>query len=403
MIGKLNKIIIITLAVMFIVPCVSNAKDIFDVIGYKAQPGAGNRMEFDNIVYSGRFIGYWIEKDNDNHWDDDETGYVEVYDNRTYIADGSTAEEIFNGYEGKVDRDALEAWSRSKAKSILNIIFPGGIPWVTGQTDAEGAGNRMLKKATPKKKKAQMQALDTDFKAALEYLDLEVNNNDGQAASIILGYKGLSGGGREFGFSLPYRYSTIDDEIDSKSHFLEFDVFLKFPIIKNKNMLWNLGGDLFGSGYYLTSDAIDHAGTLKYGGGIVTSFIMDFSSAGILSMGIDYKLSKAYAFSSLVDTDNTFLDEALDWVDDLDPVHTISYGINYGIPIGDMFAVNGEVVRSNFNSDDIPDDRDSQTVAAISFSYFPSDAFELNLGFRKTFELEDIEINGIMLGMVSRF
>jgi len=84
-------------------------------------------------------------------------------------------------------------------------------------------------------------------------------------------------------------------------------------------------------------------------------------------------------------------------------VHTLSYGCSFGIPAGDSAAFNLEVIRSNFSSDDIPNDRDTQTVAGLSLSYFPTDTFELNIGVHKTFELEDIESTGIVLGTINYF
>ena len=168
-------------------------------------------------------------------------------------------------------------------------------------------------------------------------------------------------------------------------------------------MTWDIGLDIFGSAFYLTSDAIDHAGNFKYGGGLFTTFTTDFEFAS-LCVGVDYRIAGISVPSSWVDTDNEFVERGMDYIDDLDDVETLSYGINLGIPLfDDSAAINLEAIRSNFYSDDIEDDRDSQTTVALSFSYYPTETFELNFGARQTFELEDIDVLGGYIGAIYRF
>ena len=101
---------------------------------------------------------------------------------------------------------------------------------------------------------------------------------------------------------------------------------------------------------------------------------------------------------------DNFLGEAVSYVNHLNPVHSITYGVNYGVPFLDnKIALNVELLRSNFISSDIPNSLDAQTMAGLSFSYFPTDTFEFNIGVRKVFELKDISQTGVTFGTLYYF
>jgi len=374
---------------------VAKDNDFFDVIDY-AVIGTGTNKKIDANMYGARATTAWNDANQDGNLDETEytTETIKLYDRNGKLA----VESPMN-----LNRDAMEKWATDHADEILEAIFPSGFSEATGESDdsmtSEKSLNKILKKVNPLK---QTQTINDDFKGALEYTFVDANDNDGQAASMVIGYNSDFAGSFEVGFMLPYRYTSIDDELNSESHFVGLDFYGKYPVMKWNNVTWNIGGDIFGSVYYLTSDAIEHCGNLKYGGGLYTSVITDFNF-GKLSVGMDYKISKANVPSGLVDTDNEFVEEVIDYINDLEAVHTFSYGFNFGVPIADVAAVNLEVIRSNFFSDNISDDRDSKTVAGISFSYYASETFELNLGYRQTFELEDIDLKSVIFGAIYRF
>ncbi len=375
------------------------AEDFFDLIDYKITRGPlPGQKTIGPTIYNSRVSGTWNDTNDNNAFD---VGEAMVGTLKMFDRDGNLKLETPAGI---TSRDQLKTWAEANADKILSAIFDGSISQSTGITDdgimaQDLFSGRLLNKAVPASKKEQINKLNNDFKGAVEYLSVECNDNDGQAGSLMLGYANSSKGGLELGFYLPYRYSAIDDEISSNSHFVGLDFYAKYPIIKREKWAWHLGADILGDIYYLKSDIIEHAGDYKYGGGLFTSFNLDLPF-GCLGVGLDYKITKANLNLS---TDNEILDKATDWVNDLDPVQTITYGFNFGVPIGDSFAVNLEMIRSNFMSDDIPSGRGSQTLAGLSCSYFPSDAFELNLGIHKTFELEDINATGATLGTIYRF
>ncbi len=301
----------------------------------------------------------------------------------------------------------LDQWAIANALVILETLFPAGLSEMTGATDddmmasATASNNLFKKTVVARKSEAKSQELSQDVRAEVEYLDLKVGEDDGSAYAMILGYSNQADSGLDFSLTVPYRYTTMDDSIDSTSHFVGLDLSLKYPVKKWDKSEWSLGGDLFGSAYYLKTDAIDKSGNLKYGGGLFTSVNTDLGFAN-LGVGVDYKIAKAYLPSGM-NSDNVFLDLAVDYMNDLDPVHTVSYGFNIGVPVAEVAAVNLEVIRASFISNDVADGQENRTTVSLSGTYFPSDTFELNAGVRSDFELDDVDSLGVMIGVVKKF
>lgn len=105
-----------------------------------------------------------------------------------------------------------------------------------------------------------------------------------------------------------------------------------------------------------------------------------------------------------MNSDDEFLQSSIDYINGLEPVQTVSYGVNLGIPLaGEAAAVNMEIVRSNYISSDIPDGQKSKTSLSASGSYYLTDTFELNLGLKYDFELENTRTIGAMLVMTQKF
>lgn len=302
----------------------------------------------------------------------------------------------------------LDQWALDNALIILQTLFPAGLSEITGATDDDmmvsaTASHNLFKKATVARKSQEQggKEVTQEVRAEVEYIDLKVGEDDGSAYGMILGYSNEAASGLDFTLTVPYRYSKMKDDIDSESHFVGLDLALKYPVAKWNRSELTLGGDLFGSAYYLESTAIDQSGNLKYGGGLFTSVNTDLGF-GTLGVGVDYRVAKAYLPSSM-NSDNTFLAKVVDYMNDLDPVHTISYGFNFGVPVAEVAAVNLEVIRASFISSDVPDGQENRTTVGLSGTYFPTDTFELNLGVRSDFELDDVDVLGVMLGVVKKF
>ncbi len=380
------------------------ADDFFDVLQYSVKPVTGTIKEIDASLYNGRVVGRFNDANDNNNLDAGEALTTPVV---VYNRDGQV---VLRSPGTVTNRETLTLWAEDNAYTIMEAVFGANVSQVAGESDDAVIGqssfrNRVLKRAKAKKAArtlAAHQQVNDDVKGQIEYLMLDVNQDDGNAYGGVLGYSHMWEGGAEFGFFMPYRYTTLDDQADSNSHFLALDFFTKFPVWEDENSVMTLGFDVFGSAFMLNSDAIDAFGNFKYGGGAFFGMFHDFR-VFTLSYGADYKVGKAWLDACDAADDNVWLEEALDYINDQDPVHTVSYGANFGVPVGQSLALNFEYVRTNFFSSDIPDDRDVQSTGAVSFSWFPSDTFELNLGVRQTFEMEEIDVLGVTFGTLFRF
>lgn len=361
---------------------------------------SGTVSTADLTINGARVTGSWNDLNSDGKFDATETLIGLNVLNR----DGGVAISAPAGSS----RASLETWAEVNATTILEAIFPYGLSEITGVSDDDmmisaSVSHNLFKKVEVLRKTAQSAEgqRDQDVRAEVEYVDLKINGNKGSASAMVLGYSNESDSGLGFSVAIPYRYTTMKDSVDSKSHFIGLDLSVKYPVQKWEGGDWKVGGAIFGSAYYLKTNTIEDSGNLKYGGGLFTSATQDLGF-GTLGYGLDYRIAKAYLPSSM-NSDNVFLEKAVDYVNDLDPVHTVSYGFNLGVPVAEDKAVNLEVVRSNFISSDIPTDQKNKTSVGLSGTYLASDSFELNVGVRSDFEQKGVDSYAIMLGAVKTF
>ena len=305
--------------------------------------------------------------------------------------------------------------------SILASPYPHGNE-ETGATEesviaektAFGGG---LKKAETKKQKQQAKEkkdklvitdYDDETRALLDYTDVKVNGADGRAIGLVAGYTHEFDNFSELRINVPYRFSKMDNQIDTESHFVGLDVTYMWPFRAGDTWSWDIGGSIFGSASFIETDlaTLKRSGNLKYGAGLWTSYTDELPDApGMISLGVDVRVSEATLPSSMVNTGTSAGDRAtIDYVKGLDAVTTVSYGFNYGIPFkNDQAIVNLEVIRSEFISSDISDSRDNQTRVSLSGSYYFSDTFEINAGVYEVYGLKKISRRGLMLGAMYKF
>jgi hypothetical protein len=368
----------------------AGATDFFDVLKYSVSGGAVKNVNAQ--LYNATVTGAFNDSNLNGTLDANETmiGTVKLYDRSGKL--------ILQSPQG-LNRTQLESWALANSKVILNTIFEGSFSQVTGQSD-DGVmsqtkfSEKILQKVMP---------TSSEFKGSLEYQRLEVNKDTGNSYSGVLDCDLGYGSGLDIGLMMPYRYTQLNDEAKSKSNFLGLDLYAKYPVKKWDKVTLNLGADVFGSAFVLQSDAISILGNLKYGGSAFTSLGVDMGF-GMLSLGCDYMISGANIPSGLVDTQNQWIQDAINYVNDLKTVQTVTYGGNLGIPFAaKKAAVNLEVTRSNFISSDIPSDRSAETLCMLSVAYRPLETFELSLGVNKTYELEGVDVWGITFGTIFRF
>ncbi|MEW6520050.1 MAG: hypothetical protein AB1461_11610 [Thermodesulfobacteriota bacterium] len=386
------------LSVVLCLPESAAAEDFFDIIRINVST-TGTSSSLDLPYNGAQVTASWTDADQDGDLDVDEVlaDPVQFYDRSGALALSSATSSY-----PVLTRADLERWAEEHADEIYQILFPGGVS--QGITDlsmiTQTGGQRLFQKA--QLKKTGDIITNNEFAGAVEYVNLEVNDDSGDAYSAVISYSHEADSGLEMGFVLPYRFTDMDDVIDTKSHFVALEPYLKKKVWEHDDLSLFLGGALTGAVFYMKSDSIEDSGNLLYGGGLFTSFQKPLGP-GNLSGGVEYRITKTHLPSGLNDSDNVFVEEAIDYINDLDPVHTASYGFNYGIAVQDNLAFNLQVLRSHFISSDIDNDRDTQTMVGLSAAYLPTDTFEINLGVRSIYELEDVDSYGVMLNVINRF
>ena len=194
----------------------------FDIISFGIQ-GEGVDKSIDSKIYASRSTLEWNDDNLDGNMDLNEvlTDSFKLYDR-----DGKVALVSPNGYT----RQQLEDWASEHYEEILAILFPSGLSQSTGETEDAAMASMSLSdkfsKASPGKSKTAQTAESTnsEFKGVLEYLSIEANDEDGDAFSVVLGYSHVFGNGFELRTLLPYRYTSLDDQIDSNSHYAGLNI-----------------------------------------------------------------------------------------------------------------------------------------------------------------------------------
>ncbi|MCK4837207.1 MAG: hypothetical protein KAS94_00305 [Desulfobulbaceae bacterium] len=396
----------IKLSLLFSVSCLviigqAHAADFWDIFTSEVTT-VGVNSSIDVKVNSSNVTATFIDTNSNGIFEPGETlsGSVVILNRKDAVAVTSPAD---------LTRADLSTWANANFYAILDELFPQGLSEITGATDDSmliGATvrNNIFAKIVPSPKQASdVKETSQDAMAMLEYIDLEVDNEQGDAASMVFVYARENDSGLVFSATLPYRYTTMEDDLESQSQFLGLDFSVKSPFKEWPSSSWDLGLSVFGSAYLLGTQTVDKSGNLKYGAAVFTSLKHDIGF-GLLSYGMDYRIAKAYLPSSL-NSDNEFMRLAVEYINDkLEPTQTLSYGFSLALPFqGGDSVINLQVLRSSFLSDDVPDGQENSTVVNVSGAYYPTDTFEVNFGADYTFELDDVERLGIMLGVIQKF
>lgn len=388
--GLMKKFFVFFLGILFLFPAAGFcATDFFDLIKFGIS--GGTVKDVDAKLYNSRTRAAFNDPDLDGNLDTGETmlGTVRIYDRKGKLVLESPAD---------LTRTQLALWALQNSDLLLETIFEGNLSQATGQSSdallARSTFNlQILEKLDPTR---------NELTGVLQYEHLDVIGEKGDAGGLLVGYSWGFDSGATLGLAGDYRYTQMDDGPGSQSDYGSLDLYYKHPVGKWGSTVWSLGLDAFGTVYALKSTSIDKLGNLSYGGGAFTSLSFRLSSV-LVSAGLEYKVSDASVPDSLVDSDDAFLAKVQDYINDLSAVQTLTYGLNVGIPIADTVVLNLEALRSQFISDDIPDDRKAQTAATARLAWLPNDDFELSFGVHTILELSDIDAYGADMKTIFRF
>ncbi len=297
----------------------------------------------------------------------------------------------------------LEQFVTDHSDEIVEILFPSGIAMsVTGkdnsQTISLGLFNNLVApSASPRDHALASDQVEEVFplrqaSALIAVEDFEVDGTDGTSVDLVPAYD-LSIGQVELGFSVPFKHSRLDDEINTDSYNVGLELHGLYPIWRQKI----LGVYLLGGGYvdslFFTSDAMD-GGFLRYGGFTAVSaraIVRPF----LLSGGVSYSVSQ---FDIVGVSGSEEIDAIVDALEDRPVDQQLNVGINIGLPLGLKYLINLRVSQSEaLGASAIESGKQGYTTASLSFAAYFSTHTALDLGYQRLFGMEDAKSQALFL------
>jgi hypothetical protein len=344
-------------------------------------------------LYAGTVRGTITDQDGDNtNYDDGDTMTVTLSN-----AEGKSL-EFPNGTSSE-----LEQFVTDHTDEILEILFPSGIATsVAGRDDSQslslGLFNSLVApSASPRDHASASDQVKEVFplrqvSALLAFEDFEVDGFDGTSAHLVPGYD-LSIDQLELGFSVPFKYTTLDDQINTDSYNLGFELHASYPVWRQKNLgIYLLGGGLVDS-LVFTSDAMD-GGFLRYGGFTAVSaraVLRPF----LLSGGASYSLSR---FDIVGVSGSEEIDALVAALEDRPLDQNLNVGLNIGLPLGLRYLLNLRVSQTEaLGPSAIDEGKQGYTTASASLAAYFSTYTALDLGYQRLFGMEDAESQSVFL------
>ncbi|MCP4263552.1 MAG: hypothetical protein GY774_39510 [Planctomycetes bacterium] len=391
--------ICLVLLILFFLQNIAFALDDFDDILFELpiQRPASDTQSLDTTLYAASVRMTLRDGDGNNR----NFRNGDVMESLTLRSSSGTLE-----FPSNSNRDEVIQFAKENANEIIRILFPGACISCQTMGPPENMINTALtfeEAITPiKKPRVTLKeiAFGKELDGRLEYSDFELTNDSGNSIGALFGYRHRSFSNKlEIGLLVPYRFTYLDDHVDTTAHFLQMDLFGKYTIYEDKGMTITAGGDLFSSLLVTESNAFDVLGNLSYGSGIFVSAEKDFKLA-ILTGGIAFKLSQVTFPDGLLTDDLDFLAEG---ISDREPDKDLVYGLNIAMPYKENLMINLNAHRINSFSSDIPDNLDSQTKIRAAVQYAISKTFGLDAGYSTVFELEDYTPHTFFLTTVWQF
>lgn len=211
----------------------------------------------------------------------------------------------------------------------------------------------------------------TDIITSLERDDWTFQGTDGETNGIRFGWRRQGERGGLFGFSASYQESDPDQ--GESSELLSGTVNFGHTIGSSRLWKWSI----FGTVNDISGPASD---TLLGGGGQIY-FNRYFESGSVFSGGVLYTYQTA--------------DKLQD-----DP-QTVGYGLAYGFPIAQRFALDLDAFGVTIIDPDVQDDF-FYTLSGI-FSIYFTPRFTLNLGYRVLEGIDGLDSDTLTIGSSSRW
>lgn len=219
---------------------------------------------------------------------------------------------------------------------------------------------------------------------------MKIGADKATGSSGIMAYEWRFGASRTHsaGISIPYRQLDLEDNLDTEYKHAAFMPFFKKRWYQPNGVVeWMVNGTL-GVTYLKSKVFTDGGGYMEYGGGTGIRYSHALSSNAIVNAGLMYQALKKEIPNDLVPEEVRWISNALNA---LPWEHSIIPSVGGIMNFMDGFlTLRGEVFRVHQVQDDVPSGYENQTVVFGMATIRPLSWFSFSLGYKESFELEDV-------------
>jgi len=299
----------------------------------------------------------------------------------------------------------LETFVQNNSKAILEIIFPSGIASaVIGIDDSQAFGTLVFDQLVAPTLSPRDQAFSTglvdqlaplrEAQSMIDVEDFEVDGVSGTSIKFVPGY--THGFGKfELGFTVPLKYSVLDDLVNTDSINAGLDIHGRYPIItREKWAVFVLGGTFFNV-LTFTSDALPIGGFMRYGGfggfSARARFGPIYTSGGVTYTASQFYIPEIETSTVIEDLVSSLNERPLDQQIIIGGTVSIPFFVRYFLNLGvqQVETVGPSAIRSG---------QQSYTRGKASLGIYLTESFALDIGYKRVFGLDGVESqSGLLL------
>jgi hypothetical protein len=298
----------------------------------------------------------------------------------------------FNGTKAE-----LVAWSKKHSEKLFRIIF-GSSPEtaVGGSTSSSFNIQQFFMGPFPSLESSAengfVPVTTKDIAVTGQYDFMKIGKDDTRATgeSGLLNYETKFGvdAANSIGIAIPYRNIKLDDSLDSKYMFASFLPYYKHRWYMDKSVVEWLVNLTLNVDYLESSAFPDGSGYYEYGGGTGVKYGYRLHPNVDINVGLVYELLKKEIPSDLVPEEVRWISNALNDLpleQDLVP----SLGVIWRV-VPKKLTFRGELFRIMQLQSGVPSGMRNQTVALGIFNFKPSKSIDLSVGYKQSFEIDNL-------------
>ena len=307
----------------------------------------------------------------------------------------------FNGTKAE-----LITWSKKHSEKLFRIIF-GSSPEtaVGGSTSSSFNIQQLFMGPFPSLESSAengfVPVTTKDIAVTGQYDFMKIGKDDTSATgeSGLLNYETKFGvdAANSIGIAIPYRNIKLDDSLDSKYMFASFLPYYKHRWYMDKSVVEWLVNLTLNVDYLESTIFPDGSGYYEYGGGTGVKYGYRLHPNVDINVGLVYELLKKEIPSDLVPEEVRWISDALNDLpveQDLVP----SLGVIWRI-VPKKLTFRGELFRIMQLQSGVPSGMRNQTVALGIFNFKPSNSFDLAVGYKQSFEIDNLTDQSVIASL----